>query len=244
MSDARFAFSLPLYGTFQGLIVLGYSLRPSRYRPLLFFPIAAIAHHLVFRSTTGTIVDVGLGGAIVTQMLFAFDGIVLTDVQKTLYRIGEKPGQIISASLWSRLAWGWHLHNSPRAVGWAHELAHLPKNPPSLELNQNRKAFVLSRIGAGLVSVVVQVVAQVVNAANPALAPGATPLVNQSLYVRTLSTLGLGIPAIAQMNSLHCFASAIVVMAGISNPADWPPLFGSLKNMYSLQTFWRLADFP
>ncbi len=239
MSDTRFPFSLPLYGTFQGLIVLGYTLRPSRYRPLLFLPIAAVAHHLVFRSTTGTIADVGLGGAIITQMLFAFDGIVLTEVQKTLHRIGEKPGQIISAPFWSRLAWGWHLHNSPRGVGWAHELAHLPKNPPSFSFNQNRKSFVLSRIGTGLVCVVVQALAQIVNAANPALAPGATPLVDQTLYVKILSTLGFALPAVAQMNSLHCFASAALVMAGISQPSDWPPLFGSPKNMYTLQNFWR-----
>lgn len=239
MSGTRSAFSLPLYGAFHGLIILGYALRPSWYRPLVFIPIGLIAYHLVFRSTTGTIADVGVGGSIISHLLFAFDGIVLTEVQKTLYRVGEEPGRIISAPFRTRFAWGWHLHNSPRGVRWAHELAHIPKNPPSLNSPQNRKAFVLSRIFTIFVCVGVQSAFYFVNSANPALAPGAVSLFKQSLYVRTLSMSGLGIPGYAQMNVLHCIASVIAVATGLSQPADWPPLFGSPKGMYTVQGFWR-----
>lgn len=240
MSDStRAVFSLPLYASFQALIVLGYSLRPCWYRPLFFIPIAFIALYLVFYTTTGTIADVGLGGSIISQMLYAFDGIVLTDVQRVLCRIGETPGQIISTPFMTRLAWGWHLHNSPRGVGWKHELTHIPKNPPSLNSPKNRKAFVLSRLYMVGICASVQAAFYFVNAANPALAPGAIPLFHQSLYIRALSTCGLGIPAMAQINLQHCILSVILVSLGISQPADWPPLFGSLLNMYTVQGFWR-----
>ncbi|KAF9450452.1 hypothetical protein P691DRAFT_701161 [Macrolepiota fuliginosa MF-IS2] len=239
MSGTRSAFSLPLCGLLQGLIVLGYALRPSWYRPLVFVPISLIAYYLTFRSATGTAADVGLGSGITTQLLFAFNGIILTDVQKTLYRIGEQPGQITSAPFRTRFAWGWHLHNSPRGVRWGHEVAHISKNPPSLNPPQNKKAFMFSRISMICLFIGVQATFLVINTANPALAPGATPLYSQSIYIRVLSTLGLGIPGYAQINVLHYIMSVILVAVGISRPVDWPPLFGSPGAIYTVRGFWR-----
>jgi hypothetical protein len=79
----------------------------------------------------------------------------------------------------------------------------------------------------------------VVNAANPALVPGATPLYNQPLYIRFLSLLGLGIPTLLQMDFQHRVLSILMVCSGISEPEDWPPLFGSVWEMYSVQNLWR-----
>ncbi|KAF7773145.1 hypothetical protein Agabi119p4_5312 [Agaricus bisporus var. burnettii] len=239
MSASRAVFSLPLYASYQFLIVLGYAFKPSRYRPLLFIPIALIAIYLVFFTTTGTIADVGLGGAIMTHLAHAFDAIVLKDVQKVWYRVGEKPGGISSAGFKSRLAWAWHLHNSPRGVGWYHAKPHIPRNPPSYNSPQDRKAFVISRLYTLSICVVVQAGFYFINAANPALAPGATPLTHQSLYIRALSTLGQVAPALATMTAQHCALGIVLVTVGISQPADWPPLFGSPKNMYTVSAFWR-----
>jgi hypothetical protein len=239
MSGSRAAFSLPLFASFQFLILLGYTLKPSWYRPLLFIPIAVTAIYLVFFTTTGTIADVGLGCGIASQLANALDGIVLKDAQRVLYRVGEKPGQITSAGFMARFAWGWHLHNSPRGVGWHHEIPRLPKNPPSYNASQNRKAFLLSRLYTLSVCVAVTVGFFPINAANPALAPGATPLVHQPLYIRALGTFGLGVPALVNINAQHCVMSMVLVALGISQPADWPPLFGSLKNMYTVRNFWR-----
>jgi hypothetical protein len=207
---------------------------------LLFIPIATIAFYLIFYTTVGAPpVDVGIGGAIATQTLFAFDGIVLKDVQKTLNRIGEKPGQITSTPFSKRLAWSWHLHNSPRGVRWAHELSHIPKNHPHLNTPDSKWAFVFNRFLTLCLCVGIQSAFMVVNAANPALVPGALPLVNQTLYMRALSLFGLGLPGLTQMNSLHCIVSIMLVATGISEPADWPPLFGSPAGMWTIQNFWR-----
>jgi hypothetical protein len=238
MSESRTVFSLPLYASFQALILLGYTLKPSWYRPLLFIPISVVAVYLVFFTTTGTIADIGLGGAVMTHLAYALDGLVLKDVQKVLCRVGEKPGQMTSAGFMARFAWGWHLHNSPRGVGWHHEIPRLPQNPPSYNSSLNRKAFVLSRLYTLVICVAVQVAFLYINAANPALAPGARPLVHQSLYIRVLSTLGLGAPALVNINAQHCAMSVVLVALGISQPADWPPLFGSLKDAYTVQNFW------
>jgi len=238
MSNARSPFSLPLFGLLQALIVLGYTLRLSWYRPLLFIPIAAISCYLILRTDAG-FAGSGIGGAIATHMLFAFDGIVLKDVKQILYRVGEKPGQILPASFLERLSWSWHLHNSPRGVRWAHELSHIPTYPATLSTPEQKRAFVTSRIFVVVFSVALQLVISIINGANVALTPGAPRLVDQSVYVRVMSLVGLATPAYTCMNALHCMASIILVAAGISEPADWPPLFGCLTNMYSVQNFWR-----
>ena len=238
MSNARPPFSMPLFGLFQALIVLGYTLRPSWYRPLLFIPIAAISCYLILHTDAG-FAGSGIGGAIATHMLFAFDGIVVKDVQQTLHRVGEKPGQILTAPFLERLVWGWHLHNSPRGVRWAHESSHIPTYSATLSTREQKKAFVTSRIFVVVFSVTLQLVFFIINGANAALTPGAPRLVDQSVYVRAMSLVGLAISAHACINALHCMASIILVAAGISEPGDWPPLFGCLTNMYSVQNFWR-----
>jgi len=238
MSDSRSSFSVPLFGILQTLIVLGYTLRPSWYRPLLFISIAIIACYLILRTDAG-VASVGIGGAIATQMLFAFDGIVLKDVQQILYHVGEKPGQITFASFLKRLSWSWHLHNSPRGVGWAHGLSHIPKYPATPNTTEQKRTFISSRVSVVFSSVALQLVFFIINSANPALTPGAPRLADQSVYVRTMSLVGLAIPAYTQINVLHCMASIILVAAGSSEPADWPPLFGCPTNMYSVQDFWR-----
>ncbi|KAF5359451.1 hypothetical protein D9756_002935 [Leucocoprinus leucothites] len=235
----RSPFPIPLFILLESLILLGYALRPSWYRPLLFIPIPFIVYHLVFHTTTGTIADVGLGSTLVIHFFFAFDRLVLTDIQKTFHRIGEKPGEITSASFLDRLAWSLHLHCSPRGVGWNFEVPHIPKNPPSPDGPGKRKAYVVSRLGTVLICAAVQGASMIINSANPALVPGTIPLHNQPLYVRVLSILGLGAPGLAYLNLQHCVVGILLVGSGISEPEDWPPLFGSLSGMYSVQNFWR-----
>lgn len=84
---------LPLYGILECLIVFGLALKPSRYRALVFLPIALLLAWIVSLSRaysiTGTIVDVLLGAAIFFHAFYAFNGIVLTDVQRRRYRKGR-----------------------------------------------------------------------------------------------------------------------------------------------------------
>jgi len=235
MSSAR-PFSVPLYGLLQALIVLGYAIRLSWYRPLFFIPITAISCYLVLYTNAG-FASPGVGSTIAIQMLSAFDGIVLKDVKQTLHRVGEKPGQILLAPFLRRLLWSCHLHNSPRGVRWAHS-SHFPTYPV-LSTPEQKRAFVASRIFTVFFSVALLLVFFIINGANPALTPGALRLVDQSIYVRAMSLVGLAIPAYAFINALHCMASIILVAAGISEPVDWPPLFGSPTDMYSVQSFWR-----
>jgi hypothetical protein len=183
--------------------------------------------------------DVVLGSSIIIHLFAAFIDVVLTDVKEILYRVGEKPGQIVSASFMDRLAWSTHLYCSPRGVGWAHEVPRILKDPACISSPDKRKAFVLSRLFSIGVSGGLELLFMIINSANPALVPGVVPLLKQPLYIRALSTIGLAIPGLAHINCQHCALSILCVGIGISEPADWPPLFGSLYGMYSVQSFWR-----
>lgn len=64
-------------------------------------------------------------------MVYALDGIVIRDVQKVLYHVGEKPGQITSAGFLARFPWACQLQNNPRGINWNYDIPRLRQNSPT-----------------------------------------------------------------------------------------------------------------
>jgi hypothetical protein len=229
-----------LMGLFEAFIVLGYALKPSCYRPLLFIPIAFIPFYVLSLSRsyaiTGVLmVDFILGTIILLQTVSAFDGFVVTDVQKTLHRIGEKPGQITLAPFTERVIWGVHLLVSPRGIGWGHEIPHA-RSPDSQACG--RAEFVLSRLSTLANCGLIVVFGLILYHIDPTLSYGGSSVLNRALYRRAaLSVLSYAVMFIL-LNTSHCIASIVMVGTGVSTPADWPPIFGPLSRTYTLQNFW------
>jgi hypothetical protein len=238
-------FFLLILGLFEALIVLATAwirAQTISLPPLLFIPVAFIYFYVLLLSryyaiTTGVLmVDFALGTVILSHAIYAFDGFVLTDVQRVLYKIGGKPGQITLAPFTERLIWGAHLLVSPRGIGWGHEIPHVRSSDSRA---CGRAEFVLSRLSTLARCRLIAVFVLILYHIDPTLSYGVSSVLNRALYRRAaLSVLSYAASFIS-LNALHCIAGIVLVGTGFSTPADWPPIFGPLSRAYTLQNFWR-----
>ncbi|KAJ3576435.1 hypothetical protein NP233_g448 [Leucocoprinus birnbaumii] len=235
-------YLLFLAGLHQVLIVLGYTLRNPRHRSWAFDLIAFVTYRIIFRSrsvcmTGVTALDLPLGICILVQTVAAFNGLVLIDAQKILYRVGEQPGQIVSASLKNRLFWAIDLLCNPRGIGWMHEISGVRQAMD----NEGRyhTTFISLRLKKLGVDGIVLIIVLTFYVIDPTISYGAQngqPLIRRGL----ICLLGYGALYTA-LDAAHCSASIVAVTLGISTPNHWPHFFGPVTNAYTLQNFWGLS---
>ncbi|KAF9465459.1 membrane bound O-acyl transferase family-domain-containing protein [Collybia nuda] len=220
-------FSLPFYALVR---------KPSPYRPLLILPIAAIALYLVqFATTDHPIFDYLLGNLICGNLVSSIDFILLTDVQNEL-RLSGQTGPISRTSLSERLKWAWKLFIGVRGIGWAHE----PKHALSIrEKNVTRGSFVakqtISLVGYVFTLRALEVY-QHTTGSNyvPKHFSGTAHSIFETLQLPLLASL----TTFAHMSMSYTSLGALSVGLKISDPEDWPPLFGALSDAYTIRRFW------
>jgi hypothetical protein len=57
-------------------------------------------------------------------------------------------------------------------------------------------------------------------------------------FYHTTGVFAFALGAVTHINTLHCVLAVLCVGVGISRPQEWPDLFGSPFNAYSVQRFW------
>ncbi|KAJ3572622.1 hypothetical protein NP233_g2972 [Leucocoprinus birnbaumii] len=239
---------IPIIIIYEVLIVIGLALKPSRYRPLSIIPIAFTFYQILSLSNESSITgmptaDFMIGGIICSHASIALDGIVVTDVQRSLCRVGEQSGKITSASFAKRFIWGLDLLLSPRGVGWTHEIPGIGVKVSGTS-SYSRKAFISSWLSTLQMSGAVVVVLIGMTRAAPEIlisyVNGATPeSLNHSLYLRVMYSLSDFVVMFTLVNAAYCAVSIGTVELGISKPVGSPrPFFGPLSSAYSLQNFW------
>lgn len=196
-------------------------------------PIAGITIYLVFFTTTGSSSDdQALGCALLSYLCYASDYILLTDVQRQL-RLKGQPTPAFDLPLKSRLWWGVQLHFGPRGVGWTHE-PKLPPRPPQT----TRRGFVVSQLLWASFYILLNDIAGIHNRWNPSFSKDGPPLTQGSWTWRAVGVLGFATAASATLCTLHCLLSALSVTIGMSEPQEWPHLFGPLGESYTVRRFW------
>ena len=231
-------FNWMLYGLFQLISIL--SIIPggrSALKWIAFVVTSWISYHLITKTTTQNLVlDIGMGSAILQQLVIAFDMIFITDPD-TLKNFQEShSGKITERPFKERALWAYNFYTNPRGIGWAHESRHLPSRPsPSTP----RWRFVGVQLIRALLYIVILCIVLVFNSFNPGLTTPSVPLSHSALQWRALGVVGVGVGYYAQMNLSHCLLSAGVVGCGFSAPERWPNLFGSPLLAWNVQQFWR-----
>ena len=237
-TNRRGHFNGILFGLFQLISIL--SIIPGGQLALKGFAFVAlswISYHLITKTTTQDLaVDLGLGSAILTQLLIAFDMMFITHPDTLKNFQDSHGGKISEQPFKERALWALNLYTNPRGIGWAHESPHLPSRPsPSTP----RWKFVGVQVIRALLYIMLECIAHVSNASNPGMTTPSVPLSHSALRWRALGAVGFGVAGYARISLMHCLLSAGVVACGFSAPERWPSLFGSPLQAWSVQQFWR-----
>lgn len=65
---------------------------------------------------------------------------------------------------------------------------------------------------------------------------------SSQLLGRVVSTIGFWLILSCILDTFHRFVSILSVASGFSRPEDWPGLYGSVKEAYSIGRFWGLVS--
>lgn len=241
----RASFSDGLMNFSQLIQFVALVVPPSPFRRLLFLPILVNNIYLILYTTTGNPArDNIVGSVLATYLLTASDYILLTDVQRELRRHGER--RPISAnheksiqdgdapmkpSITQRMLWGLQLMTNVRGIGWAHE----PSKSLRSKTSQSRWAFVRGRFFITLVYIAFYDVAGIYRhwLDHEGLLFGRLGLLRRASFL-----LAFLVTSVTYVCIPYFFLSVVAVAIGITQPADWPHMFGYWSNAWSLRNFW------
>ncbi|KDR78654.1 hypothetical protein GALMADRAFT_223911 [Galerina marginata CBS 339.88] len=198
-----------------------------------------ISYHLITQTTTGDLVaDLGLGSAILTQLMTGLDAIFLThpNTLKNLQDPQTSDNKITEKSFSQRLRWTFNLYINPRGIGWAHEPPDLPSRPSP---STSRWNFIGTRITIIILCAAWEFATYVSNASNPGMTTSGRLLSDSAIHWRALGVASFAVAGAARITSMDYALSIIVVGLGWSRPDRWPGLFGSPMEAWTVQRFWR-----
>ena len=207
--------------------------KPSQRSQWLFFiPIASICIYLSFFCASSNPRSDYLITAPVTSIFFvSLDYILLRKYQRELQPSGQKP--LSQMPLKDRLRWATNLSGNPRGIGWTHEpTRYLPPRPSSTP-----RRFILTQVMWMVFYILQFDISNTFARANPCFATGGPSLSAFGWLSR--SSAWLFVSLLYSMLSMQYIGYSIVSVAlGMSEPRDWPHLFGSFLNGYTLRNCW------
>lgn len=216
------------------LFALVRGCRPdTRYNGIFFIPIFILYMYSVFfcasdNPTSDYAFIMGFMPLIPTTT----DYILLRNHQPELRKIGQKKPTSEMTSI-EQLAWAASLIATPRGIGWTHEpTAHLPPRPTS-----SRGKFIASQflwiIFYGILFDITLIHIQ----ENPCFRKGGPSLAAFGWLWRTTVWVNL-VSVYCTMSGVYASASIVSVAIGLYEPKDWPHLFGSLLDAYTVRKCW------
>ncbi|KAF8800800.1 hypothetical protein BYT27DRAFT_7262640 [Phlegmacium glaucopus] len=207
--------------------------KPSQRSHWLFFvAIASLCIYMVFFcASSDPLADYYSMASIPGNFFISLDYILLRKYQRELQPSGQKP--LSGMPLKERLWWATNLSGNPRGIGWTHEpTLHIPPRPSS-----TRGKFILSQSMWLVVYFFQFDITNIFISENPCFATGGPSLTAFGWLWR--STAWLYVSSTHSMMSMFYIAYSIISVAvGISEPRDWPHLFGSPLDSYTVRNCW------
>lgn len=236
--DTRPTLSLPLFLLSQFLIVLTIALPsfPLR-RVLLFPPIFALHIYLLqCKTSLGPAADFAAGTTIAIFLFTASTWILIHDPQDSVLRDDQSESAADKPFLW-RLGWAIRILYSPRGIGWSFCAYNAPRLPRAL---QSRGPYLINRLLRAAISFLVLDAAQSYMHWSPT-----SYFMNDTNHIGSLYHPRLGINLLAfcltsyyTMEFYHNIAALVMVGSGICDPVEWPDLYGSIYDAYTIGRFW------
>ncbi|ORY62093.1 membrane bound O-acyl transferase family-domain-containing protein [Pseudomassariella vexata] len=149
-------------------------------------------------------------------------------------------GQIRKALV---LLWNW------RRIGTKWEVKTIPWSPINAKAAPSRGEFLRGRLLTFLVAYLLMDLitfmpppdAQLITVQKQALFSRLSELSPEELISRVMLTCATGFSAFVQITLLHSAVSFAAVAIGLGKPAEYPPMFGSFLESYTLRRFWGIT---
>jgi len=217
------------------LLALVHGGRPNaRYNWVFFIPISILCIYSVFFCAPGnTANDLSVIMVLLNLILTASDYILLRNRQPELRKIGQKKATS-EMTFKERLMWSASLLTTPRGIGWAHEPTdQIPPRPTA-----SRRKFIASQfLWIIFYFILCQDVALIPIRENPCFKIGGPSLAAFGWWRRTVVWSHI-VAAYCALSGMYAITSIIFVAAGLCEPRDWPHMFGSPLNAYTLRKCW------
>lgn len=207
--------------------------KPSQWSHWLFFiSIALICIHMVFFCASSNPASDHFDTSFIALNFFiSLDYILLRNYQRELQPSGQKP--LSEMSLKGRLWWATSLVGNPRGIGWIHEpTVHLPPRPSS-----TRWRFILSQLMWMVLYILLLETTNIFVRGNPCFSSGGSSLIAYGWLWRSTAWL-LVVLLYSWLSLLYSVYSIVFVAIGMSEPQDWPHLFGSPLDAYTVRNCW------
>lgn len=209
---------------------------PSPYRPLFIVPVALNVLYF-FRSVSGyhNPFQYSYASFALQDLFLASSLILITDVQRELFIKGQKV-PVHHLPLTGRIKWAVKLWVSTRCIGWTHEPTHAlpPPPPPSI----TRATYLNQEVFALMRDLVFYDACVTYAKHSPNFIVDGYSIAEDGIYWRTLNVLLVGLSAFISIRIPHRIYCILCVYFGISKPQDCVPLFGDLRDAYTLGNFW------
>ncbi|KAF8954003.1 membrane bound O-acyl transferase family-domain-containing protein [Flammula alnicola] len=205
----------------------------ARLNELFFIPIASICIYMVFFCASESATsDYALSMNASTLFFCASDFILLRKHQRELRMIGQRR-PTSEMSFIERLWWATNLVLTARGLGWAHEpTSHLAPRPTS-----SRTRFIISQLLWILFYFMLFDVASIFRRANPCFGRGGPSLTAYGWMWQTTAWLYI-FAGYAMLSMIYAGISIVAVAVGLTEPREWPHLFGSPRDAYTVRKSW------
>jgi hypothetical protein len=228
-SHASFALGQIFY--FSALVA-----KPSPYRRLFMVPI--VLSTLAFFQWPlhfHTALEYTYASTVVAQILVASSYILINDAQRTVFARGQKePAHCFP--LVERIKWAMKLNVNSRATTWSHGPKHALPPPPSP--STTRSKFIVQQIGALVLDLIFYEIIITFVKTSPSFVIDGHSFADGGIARRIMNVLILGLAGSTALRTAHRILRILCLCIGLAEPQDCPPLFGDVRDAYTLRKFW------
>ena len=228
--------ALQILGLLHLILILGlanHNDKPSQRSQWLFFiPLTSICIYVIFFCASSDLgFDFVFAHHIASFFFSSLDYILLRRYQPEVQPLGQKA--LSKMPLKDRLWWAAILSVNPRGIGWTHEATrHLPPRPSSTP-----RKFILSQLMWMGFYILLLDIANILVRTNPCFAAGGPSFTAFGWLWRSTAWLYVSLSYLT-MSLSYMVYSIVSVATGMTEPQDWPHLFGSPLDCYTVRNCW------
>lgn len=216
------------------LSILGCAAYPSTRRWLLFIPICSMTYYFIFfTKTSDMVMDYALASWLATNVFVMSEFLLLPSTHPSHRR--DEP----RLSFVTKLKRGFDLFAAARGQGIEGQQQQAPGSiRPNWKPATSRGQGFAKQLATLAKCAALHIAGDVTMQYNPSFELNGLPFRHQPWWLQP-SILGYILTSRAIINASYCVAAIVSIGLGLSEPDEWPPLFGSFVDAFTVHNSWR-----